>query len=74
MAMQAEVIERPGLAGLPEFLTVRQVAAFVNCSTSTVWRAVWSHDLPSVRLTGTAAVRVSRGQLEAWLRSKEGAA
>jgi excisionase family DNA binding protein len=66
-----EAVKQAG--SLPQFLTVKQVAEFVNCSTTTVWRAIWSGDLPSTRLTGKT-VRVSRRQLESWLRRKEGLA
>lgn len=66
MAIAAAVTR---LDDLPTYLKVREVADLTSLSTSTVWRAVWSGDLPSVRLA-TRARRISRAQLLEWLAQK----
>jgi excisionase family DNA binding protein len=61
------------LDGLPAYLKVREVAELTSLSKSTIWRAVWSGELPSVRLAARAR-RISRAQLLEWLRKKEASA
>ena len=52
----------------PEFLTVGQVAALLQCGEKTVRRRIAEGALPAVQVGGQRSpVRVARHELEAWL-------
>jgi excisionase family DNA binding protein len=59
----------PSLETFPNYGRVREVAEFTGLSESSIWRAIWSNDLASTRISGRT-VRVSREQLRAWLEKK----
>ncbi len=62
----------PSLEMFPAYGRVRDVAKFTNLSEATVWRAIWSSDLASTRIS-EKTVRISREQLREWLERKAAA-
>jgi excisionase family DNA binding protein len=54
-----------------EWLTVHEVARQLRVSRRTVYRYLRHEGLPHVRLGGGGSIRVRRGDLEAWLQSRQ---
>ncbi len=58
-----------GAALQPEWLTVEQVADWLQVSTKTIRRYIEDGSLPAVNLGGRA-IRIRRQDLEAWLEKR----
>ena len=56
------------MPGVPELLTVKQVAEILQVHEQTVWRYLRNGSLPAVRL-GRRVVRVARSDLETFIAS-----
>lgn len=61
------------LSGLPELLTVQEVARILRCSKMSIYRQIHSGQLDAVKIT-TRAYRVRRDALEARLNPPRRAA
>jgi excisionase family DNA binding protein len=53
----------------PEWMTIEQVAEWLQVSTKTIRRYIESGSLPAVNLGGRA-IRIRRQDLEAWLQTR----
>lgn len=56
-----------GTATLTRLLTVEQVAELLQCSSSTIWKAVGAGSIPHVRISDRT-IRFHPEVLEAWTR------
>lgn len=68
MARDADDSERPRRARLePRFLTLDDVATYLNVSVPQVYALVRSGELPAIKIGGRGVWRVDREQLEAYI-------
>jgi excisionase family DNA binding protein len=53
-------------------LTIKEVSRELSLSTRTVHKLIKSNEIPAVKLgeSNNSPVRIRRGELDAWLRSK----
>jgi excisionase family DNA binding protein len=58
--------ERPG-AGEPGFLTLEDVARYLNVSVPQVYALVRSRELPAIKIGGRGVWRVGRQQLQEYI-------
>jgi excisionase family DNA binding protein len=58
-----------GAARSPEWMTVEQVAEWLQVSTKTIRRYIEDGSLPAVNLGGRA-IRIRRQDLEVWLQNR----
>ncbi len=65
----AEENQAGGAAVPPEWLTVEQVAEWLQVSTKTIRRYIEDGSLPAVNLGGRA-IRIRRQDLETWLQNR----
>ncbi len=57
--------EGPGVAA--RFMTLEEVATYLNVSVAQVYALVRSHELPAIKLGGRGVWRIDKEQLEAYL-------
>lgn len=57
--------EGPGLVA--RFMTLEEVATYLNVSVTQVYALVRSHELPAIKLGGRGVWRIDKDQLEAYL-------
>ncbi len=68
MAREADDSERPRRSHLePRFLTLDDVATYLNVSVPQVYALVRSGELPAIKIGGRGVWRVDREQLEAYI-------
>ncbi len=65
----AEENQASGASVPPEWLTVEQVAEWLQVSTKTIRRYIEDGSLPAVNLGGRA-IRIRRQDLDAWLEKR----
>ena len=65
----AEENQAGGVTVTPEWLTVEQVAEWLQVSTKTIRRYIEDGSLPAVNLGGRA-IRIRRQDLEVWLQNR----
>ncbi|MDQ3662462.1 MAG: helix-turn-helix domain-containing protein [Actinomycetota bacterium] len=57
--------EGPSVAA--RFMTLEEVATYLNVSVAQVYALVRSHELPAIKLGGRGVWRIDKGQLEAYI-------
>jgi excisionase family DNA binding protein len=57
--------EGPGVAA--RFMTLEEVATYLNVSVAQVYALVRSHELPAIKLGGRGVWRIDKEQLDAYL-------
>ena len=67
MAEQREQTDETGPAIEPRFLTLEDVATYLNVSVPQVYALVRSGELPAIKIGGRGIWRVDREQLDAYV-------
>jgi len=65
MSSARDAGEGPGVA--TRFMTLEEVATYLNVSVAQVYALVRSHELPAIKLGGRGVWRIDKNQLEAYL-------
>lgn len=51
-------------------LTADEAASLLRCSRSTIWKLIWTGQIPHLRV-GTKSVRIARSTLDRWIAENE---
>ncbi|MGI8521221.1 MAG: helix-turn-helix domain-containing protein [Actinomycetota bacterium] len=65
MSKTQDTGEGPGVGA--RFMTLEEVATYLNVSVAQVYALVRTHELPAIKLGGRGVWRIDKDQLEAYL-------